>query len=182
MLVTRIGGFEGVGTGIDAKHDVDDVFEFEIVDPGSNIDAVAGVVANALGRDPSEGVIEKLDAAGRPFAALFEIEIRTEYIPARKLRIVDLEDEPRIHDPAVFLAKRFGNGEAVLFLARVVFVFVPIGELRRRDRRHEGFDMRNTGKRLLEIVDVSFECLLSVIGDGAGANPFDRGRLSGSSR
>jgi hypothetical protein len=39
--------------------------------------------------------------------------------------------------------------------------------------------MRNTGKRLLEIVNVSFECL-SAIGDGAGANPFDRGRLSGS--
>ena len=95
MLVTRIGGFEGVGTGIDAKHDVDDVFEFEIVDPGSNIDAVAGMVANALGRDPFECVIEKLDAEGRPFAALFEIEIRTEYIPARKLRIVDLKDDPR---------------------------------------------------------------------------------------
>ena len=105
------------------------MFEFEIVDPGSNIDAVAGVVTNALGGDPFECVIEKLDAEGRPFAALFEIEIRTEYVPARKLRIVDLEDEPRIHDPAVFLVKRFGDGDAVLFLARVVFVFVPIGEL-----------------------------------------------------
>jgi hypothetical protein len=122
-----------------------------------------------------ERVIEKLDTAGRPFEALFEIEIRAEYVPARKLRIVDLEDDPRIHDPAVFLAKRFGDGDAVLFPARVVFVFVPIGELRRRDRRHEGFDVRNAGERLFEIVDVAFERLLSATGDGAGANPFDRG-------
>ena len=97
MLVTRIGGFEGIGASIDAKHDVDDVFEFEIVDPRPNIDAVTGVVANALGRDPFERVIEKLDATVRPFAALFEIEIGTEYVPARKLRIVDLEDDPHIH-------------------------------------------------------------------------------------
>src|SRR6202030_223796 len=144
-----------------------------------NIDAVAGVIANALRRDPFERVIEKLDAVGRPFAALFEIEIRAEYVPARKLRIVDLEDDPRIHDPAVFLAKRFGDGEAVLFLARIVFVFVPIGELRRRDRRHEGFDMRNTGKRLLEIVNVSFECL-SPIGGGAGGKPSPPGRAPGA--
>jgi hypothetical protein len=45
VLVTRIGGFEGIGAGVNAKHDVDDVFEFEIMDPGPNIDAVAGVVA-----------------------------------------------------------------------------------------------------------------------------------------
>src|SRR6516225_11145408 len=109
----RIGCFEGIGAGINAKHEVDDVSEFEIMDPGPNMDAVAGVVANALGRDPFKRVIEKLDAAGRPFATLFEIEIRAEYVPARKLRIVDLEDDPRIHDPAVFLAKRFGDGDAV---------------------------------------------------------------------
>jgi hypothetical protein len=33
------------------------------------------VIANALSRDLFEHVIEELDAAGRPFAALFDVKI-----------------------------------------------------------------------------------------------------------
>ena len=146
MLVARIAGFERIGAGAHAEHDVDDVLQFHVVDARAHVDAVAGVVAHALGRNAAQRVVQELDAGGRPFAALGEIDLRVHRPVARQLRIVDLQDEAGVDDRPVFLVQRVGQRHPELPVGLVIFVGVPIGEVGRRDRRHEGFFARDPGK------------------------------------
>jgi hypothetical protein len=64
VLVPRVAGLEGIGAGVDAEHNVDDVLQIEVVHPRTHIDAVTGVIAHPLGRDAGERVVrEKVSLA-----------------------------------------------------------------------------------------------------------------------
>src|ERR1700686_4101270 len=48
VLVARVGGLEGIGAGVDPQHDVNEVPQLHVVHARPDIDAVAGVVADAV--------------------------------------------------------------------------------------------------------------------------------------
>ena len=50
MLVPRIGGLEGIKIRANFKNNVDKMLELDVVHPWPHIDAVAGVVADAVSR------------------------------------------------------------------------------------------------------------------------------------
>ena len=86
------------------------------------------------------------------------------------MRVIDLQQNARIHDRLVFLAQRIGDGEQIFLFGLVVGVALPIRHAGRRDRRHEDFLSLGAVKRRLEIVDVGLQLRRAAIGDGRGAN------------
>ena len=48
MLMARIGRLEGIKPGADIHDDIDQMLHFQIVRPRPHIDAVAGVMPNAV--------------------------------------------------------------------------------------------------------------------------------------
>ena len=94
VLVARVGGFERIGAGVDPQHDVDDVLQLHVVDARPDIDAVAGVVADALLWQAAQRVVERVDPYTRPFAAILDARFRVHHVIGGEERVVDLEDEP----------------------------------------------------------------------------------------
>src|SRR6516165_1545335 len=101
---------------------------------------------------------------------------------ARQLRIVDLQYQAAIDDRLVFVMQRLGESAAKFLVGLVVLVAVPVGEVGRGDRRHEGLRASDLGERGLQIVDVALQRFTPAIGDWAGADPLGWGRPSGRSR
>src|SRR5712671_7845991 len=62
VLMTRIGGLDGKSLRVDLEHEIDVVPEFEIVDAWCDVDTVAGVEADAVGRDAAQCMIDRLHA------------------------------------------------------------------------------------------------------------------------
>ena len=149
MLVARVGGLERIGAGIDAQHDVRDVLEFELVHARADIDAIAGVIAHALGRNAAQCMVQQLDRGIRPAAALGDVELGMRRIVARQLRIIDLQDEAGIDNCLVFLVERVGHCYSELLVRLIELVPVPAGELGRRHRRHKGFLVGDAGESSL---------------------------------
>ena len=158
---------------------IDHVLRLHVVNARADIDAVAGVVADAVRRQAAECVVESFDAAGGPFAACGDVGLGVHHVIGGEERVVDLEDEAGIDDRLVFLAQRVGEGDEVILLVLVVLVAVPVGEVGRRDRRHERLDMRAPGERRLEPVDVLPERGVALVGDRAGAHPAGAAGVAG---
>src|SRR6266496_5699046 len=51
VFVPRVGRFERIGAGVDFQNDVDDVLQIHFVNARTDIDRVAGMKADLLGRD-----------------------------------------------------------------------------------------------------------------------------------
>ena len=130
MLVARVGGLERVGACIDPQHDIDQMLQLHVVHARSDIDAVAGVIPDAVRRQPAQRMVQHLDASCRPFPARLDARLGMHDVVGGEERVVDLQHEPRLDDRAVFLAQRIGQRIKVFFLALVVLVAVPIGEIR----------------------------------------------------
>ena len=157
MLMARVGGLERIGAGVDLQHQIDEVLQLHVVDARADVDAVAGVVADAIGRQAAQRVIEDFDAVRRPFAAGVDIRLRVHHVIRSQERVVDLEHEAGIDDRPVFLVQRLGERDEVVLVGLVVLVAVPVGEVRRRHRRHEPLSHIFPGHRRLEVVDVALQ-------------------------
>ena len=72
VLVARIGGFDGVGAGIDRQHQIDEMLQLEIEHARRDVDAVAGMESHAIRRNAAQRVIDGLDAQRHEFAAVFD--------------------------------------------------------------------------------------------------------------
>ena len=72
VLVPRVGRFERIGAGVDLQHDVDDVLQLHFVDARPDVDAVARMKANLLGRDAAHRVVDGFDALRRPVPAVVD--------------------------------------------------------------------------------------------------------------
>ena len=130
----------------------------------------------------AQRVVQQLDAGGRPFAAMREVDLRVHRPMARQMRVVDLQDQAGVDDRLVFLVQRVGERDPEFLVGLVMLVGVPIGEVGRRHRRHKGFLVRDPGEGGFEIVDVALQCVMPAIGDRAGADPLGRRRPPGGAR
>src|SRR5262245_29848583 len=61
VFMARIRSLEAERTGIDFEHVLDDLGQVRFVDAGSLVDAVAGMKADPLGRDPAECRVGRFD-------------------------------------------------------------------------------------------------------------------------
>ena len=68
MLMAGIGRLEGIEPGLDLENDVDHVLELQVARAGTEIHSVAGVKANAVLRKVTQGMVQVLGFAFRPFA------------------------------------------------------------------------------------------------------------------
>ena len=64
------------------------------MDARTDIDRVAGVEADLLGRDAADRVVDRFDALSRPLPAVFDAELRVHHLIGDQARIVDLENNP----------------------------------------------------------------------------------------
>src|SRR5581483_7710748 len=127
-------------------------------------DAIAGVVAHAVGRDAAQGMVQRLDV---PLGRLAPRR-RVERGVAEQLGeegIVYLDEEARVDDRLVFGAQGVGDGEQVLLFAGVVGVGAHAAG------RHGGHkDLRGLhgGDGGLQVIDVALQRLLAAIAHRAG--------------
>ncbi len=137
MLMARIGCLERERLCVDAQHQVDVVPQLHVVDARRDVDAVAGVEANALARDALERQIDRLDMRRDELAALLDRGVGGAVVMRRHARIVDLQHEASVDDGAVFDVHGVGQRFEVLLVGRIESVAMIEFEVVRRDRRHE---------------------------------------------
>ena len=170
----RVRRLERVGAGPDLQHDVHEVLELEVVDAGTNVDAVAGVPAHLVPGQPPQGVVERLHAHLRPPAHLIDAQLRMRHVVGRQVGIVDLHEESGVDDRPVLLVHGIGDREQVLLVGLVVRVLLPVLDARRGDRGNEGLVGVRVGERGLEVLDVRLHVLVARVGDGPGADHVQR--------
>ena len=85
------------------------------------VDAVAGMKANPLGRNPAERRVRRLDVNLRAPLLLLIVEARLDkYV--RQERVVHLQQNARGDDCPVFLVQLGSERVEILFIAPVVLV------------------------------------------------------------
>ena len=176
VLVARVGHFEGIILRLDLHDEVGEVLHLHVAGARAHVDAVAGVVAHAVFGDVAQGVVERLDALGRPGAGLRDALLGRQHVVHGQARIVDLHAEARLHDGLVFMAQRFGHRLDMLILGLVELVLHQARAARRRDRGHEDVDGIDAHQSGLEMGEVRFQRLQIGVGDGRGAGPARLGR------
>ena len=139
VLVARVGRLDQIGAGADLQHQVDEVLELEVVHARRDVDAVAGVEADAVFRNAAQRVVQRLDAQRDELAAVLDRGVERAVVVRRHARIVDLQQEAGVDDRHVFLAHRVGERREILLVGGVVAVLVVELEVGRRDRGDEGF-------------------------------------------
>ena len=176
MFVPHIGGLEGIGLRLYFEDQVDDVLERQIVRVRTVPAAPAQMIALLIFGDAGERVIDGLDAPSRELAIGLNRGFRLQHVPPiRQSGVVDLQDEARRYDRAVFLAQSVGQSEQEFVLGLVVFVEDEMvepagcehGDKRLVNRRTRGFD------RLLERVELAVDGLGSLRSDRAAGDDAD---------
>src|SRR5438105_3766134 len=74
-------------------------------------------------------MVQHLDAAHGPLAAILDTRLGMHDVIGGEQRIVDLQHQTGVDDRAVFLAQRLGQRVEVFLLGFVVLVAVPIARL-----------------------------------------------------
>ena len=165
MFVAGVRRLERIILRVHAEGDVDDILEFDIGGARPHIDAVTGVMTHAVHRNAAQGMVERVDAAHRPFAAFGDAFSRVQHVMHRKARIVDLQQETRFDDGEIFFAHGVRDGEEAFVIIAVETVFLIALEARGRGGRHEDIDMRRVFKRRFQIGDVAPNGFPSGIGN-----------------
>ena len=160
VLVARVRGLERVGAGADLQHHVDEMLQLEVVHARADVDAVAGVPADPVARQPAQRVVERLHAHLRPAPHLVDTEIRPRHVVGRQMRIVDLHQEAGVDDRLVLLVHRLRDRGEVFLVGLVVGVALPVLDARRRDRRDERLLSARRAQRGLEVLDVGLDVLV----------------------
>ena len=181
VLVARVGDLERVGAGVHLQHERGDLGHRHIGEARTVVEAVARVVADLVGRDAAQRVVERIDVL---VAALLAVLPRVAGVGEvlDQPRVVDLEDEPGLDDRQVLLAHRLGDGLEVLGVAAVVLV---LAEAARARRRHEDVDdgvavRGDGGDGGLEVGDVDLEQVVTDVAHrAAGDDAAQRGNGCG---
>jgi hypothetical protein len=75
VVVARVGRLEGIGTRLDGEHQVHDLIELQVGEARAEVDAVAGVEADALLGKAALRMVEEFDALLHPAAVLREVHV-----------------------------------------------------------------------------------------------------------
>ena len=140
----------------------DEIPERCIVDARAFVDAVAGVKADALGRDTRERFVDHLDVQVRALALLQIVERRIgEYVGHE--RIIDLQLESGVDDALVFDAHRGADGVQIIFFVAVMLVDADAA------RRNGGDERVGAGgailfQRKFKIVEILLQRVEAAIG------------------
>jgi hypothetical protein len=84
--------------------------------------------------------------------------------------IVDLEQESRPNDRAVFLVHGLGQRRKIVLVLGIEFIGEIHFQIGRRDRSDEHLFHRRAGDRLLEIFNIGYDFRLTDIFDWSGAD------------
>ena len=152
VLVPRVGGLHRIATGADRQHQVDEVAQRDVVTMRAVVAAPADVQPDLLFRQPAQRVVERLDAQRRVPAVLRHRHLR-EHLPAvGQVRVVHLQDQPRVDNGLVLLAQHVSDGEQGRLLVRVELVAEPVPRPCRgngwQERLHAVVSPRRHGKPL----------------------------------
>jgi len=109
-------------------------------------------------------MVERFDPFDRPGADVVDRHLRVHQVVADQPRVIDLHQKAGIDDGPVFDVHGVGDGEQILVVGLVIFVFVPILDVGRRDARHEHLGDIEALQRGLEIVELGLERGLALVG------------------
>ena len=155
---------------VDVEHDVEHVLHLHVVDPGPHVDAVAGVIAHPVFGDSRQRVVDRLDLAFGPGAAVGDAELRILDVVVDQMGIVDLEQESGVDDGAVFHIHGIGDGVEEFLIRSVMLVQLVAGDVAGRDRRHEGLFGAGRIHRRPQIGEIAFQQRASGIAHRSGAD------------
>ena len=94
VLVARIGALDHIGADANRQDEIDDVLERHVGGVRSGPAAPADVIADALGRQPRDGVVEHLHVHRDPFPVVVEASRRHHAVVGhRRARIVELQEK-----------------------------------------------------------------------------------------
>ena len=141
VLVARVGAFEAELPGFYLEDIADDVRKRGLVNPRAFIDAIAGVEADLFWPDAFDRGIRRLGIDLGLALHLLLVEMRVDEEVGQE-GIVDLNDEARFGDGAVFLAELDGESMEEFLVGLVIFV---AADTRWRGRRQEDMVMRHAG-------------------------------------
>ncbi len=164
--VARVGDLERVGAGVDAQHVRHRVAQGDVGETRAVVEAVAGVVTHAIGRDVAQRVVHGVDVGVGGLVALLDRAGRIRQ-GVDQPRVVDLQHEAGVDDAEVLLAHRLGDGAEVFLVAVVVRVAT---EPARARRRHEHLGDVEALDGCLEVGDVLLQQLVTDVGDRALAD------------
>ena len=116
-------------------------------------------------RDAAQRVVDGLDTLRRPRPAVRHADAGIHHEVGDEARIVDLDDEARVDDGAILLAKRVRERLLVFLVPAIELVLEGGEDVGRRDRRHEDFFVGQPLQRRLEVVDVRLDRGVPLVAD-----------------
>ena len=118
--------------------EIDDILERHIGGVRAGPAAPADVIADAVGRQAGDGLVEHLDLERQPFAVVGKASRRHHAVIGHGgARIVELQHEAGVDDHAIFGAHRRADRPDQLLIALVVFVLAVGNDAGRRRHRQE---------------------------------------------
>ena len=138
--------------------------------------------ADALFRDVSEGVVQRVDAELRELAVRGNVHVRVNLPGVRQVRVVYLQEEACVDDDLVLDGQGIGDGEEELFLRGVVLVLEPVLHGAGGDGGQVDFRRGCSLKAGAEVVDVRLHVGVTDVADGADAHRLIDAVLPGGRR
>src|ERR1700722_15128522 len=139
MFVPNIGGFDGIGSGFYLENQIHDFFERGIGHMRHVPAAEAHMISNAVLRDSSERVVQRLDAQISPLTIFLGTLLNQMIVHVGQHCIVDLEQQARVVNSAILFAERVGDGGDVIVFVWIVFVHAVVSRAGRSYGSKEGF-------------------------------------------
>src|SRR3984957_3960714 len=170
MFVPNIGGFDGIGSGFYLENQIHDFFERGIGHMRHVPAAEAHMISNAVLRDSSERVVQRLDAQISPLTIFLGTLLNQMIVHVGQHCIVDLEQQARVVNGAILFAERVGDGVDVIVFVWIVFVHAVVSRARRSYCSKEDSLTRDLLQSLREMRERAIEGRVIQIADRPDAS------------
>jgi len=178
VVVARVGGLDGVALRAHGEDQVDEIAQRQVVLVRTVIAPPADVEADALGRDVSQRVVQRLDAQRGERAVLGHGHPRMDLPGVGQIGIIDLEQEARRDDRVVFWLHGVRDGREIRLVRRVVLVPEPVLDGAGGDGGQERLRDADAGQRRLEVGDVRAHRRVADVGQRPRADGLASGEVA----
>ena len=121
VFVSRIRGLDRIRAGFHPEHQIDHVFQRQVMRVRSVPASPTDVITNAVFGDALQRVIHRLDSHRCELSVLLDARRGHDHVVGiRQCRVVDLKNKTSINDGFVFVLDRVGQSEQVVFIGRSV--------------------------------------------------------------